>query len=277
MHPPVWDLIVEGLGKLEAPCFDLEGRLCMTDRAGSGRILRLEPDGSLITLAERAHVGGLAAHASGGLVASGHQVSHLQEDGSERLLLDAGDGWGFNDLTTDAEGRVFVGRFDVDPLPPHMGQGGSMWRIDGPGVTAKCYGDVALTNGVGLSPDGSTLYHNDTAPRTVWVTEIGSDGMPQNRRSLCQVDGSPDGMAVDEAGCLWIALMGSGRIVRVTPEGQPDMIVDAPRPYTSSVCFDGYDLYAVTFGGPPYDEQHSGAVFRAHVGVAGAPVHPATV
>lgn len=272
-----WDLVVDGFGKLEGPAFDAAGRLCVIDRSGPGRILRLEADGTTSELAERSHGGGLVAHACGGLVVSGHRVTWIADDGTEQVLLEAGDGWGFNDLTTDVQGRVFVGRFDTDPMPPAMGEGGSLWRISSGGEAALCYDGIALTNGLGLAPDGSVLYHNDTTPRTVWVSALTPDGWPVDRRPLCVLDGSPDGMAVDETGCLWIALMGSGRIVRITPDGKEDTVINAPREYTASVCFDGRDLYAVTFGGEPYDPRHSGAVFRTTLDVAGAPVHPARV
>jgi sugar lactone lactonase YvrE len=281
MDEPAWELLVDGFGRLEAPCEDREGRLCFADRTPPGRVLRLEADGTVTTLAERAHVGGLVAHADGGLVASGHRVSVIGADGPERVLLEPGSGWGFNDLGTDAEGRVFVGRFDADPMPPVSGQGGSLWRIGPGGSIDHCYDGVQLTNGVGVAPDGSCLYHNDTTPRMVWASALDEEGLPVNRRAFYQFEeGSPDGLAVDEAGCVWVVLIGSGRLVRLTPDGEQDRVVRGPRDWTASVCFggsDNRDLYAVTFGGPPYDPDHSGAVFRARLEVGGAPVRPARV
>jgi xylono-1,5-lactonase len=272
-----WELLVEGLGRLEAPCIDLEGRLCFSDRFPKGRIVRLEQNNTVTALVERTHVGGLVAHVDGGLVASGHSVVAIGTEGSERLLLEPGSGWGFNDLGTDPAGRVFVGRFDVDPLPPASGQGGSLWRVDERSAV-QCYDGIQLTNGIGVAPDGSRLYHNDTTPRTVWVSDLDEGGMPVKRRCLHQfTQGNPDGMAIDEAGCIWVVLIGSGQIARITPDGAVDQVYRAPRDWTASICFDGGDLYAVTFGGEPYDPGHSGAVFRAHPGVGGAPVQAARV
>ncbi len=271
-----WELLIEGFGKLEAPCLDLEGRVCFADRT-AGHLLRLEPDGTMTTLAERTHVGGLVAHADGGLVATGHTVSVISADGAERLLLEPGQGWGFNDLGTDPDGRIFVGRFDANPLPPVSGQGGSLWRLDRDGAT-QCYDGIQLTNGIGVSPDGTRIYHNDTTPQVVWVSDLDDAGMPVNRRHLYQFsEENPDGMAMDEAGCVWVVLIGSGRIVRLSPEGRIDGTYRGPRDWTASICFDGDDLYAVTFGGEPYDPDHTGALFRARPGVMGAPVHPASV
>ncbi len=276
-----WELVADGFDRLEAPCFDQEGRLCFSDRTPPGKVLRIEQDGSVTTLFERAYVGGLVPHSQGGLVASGRNVSLLADDGSQRVLLEAEPGWGFNDLCTDSEGRVFVGRFDVDPHPPVSGQRGSMWRISEGGSVEHCYDGIQLTNGVGISPDGSTLYHNDTTPRVVWASELTSDGMPVNRHPLHEFkEGNPDGMAVDESGCVWIALIGSGKLARLTPEGKEDQVVNGPTDWTASICFGPpgtHDLYAVTFGGEPYDPERSGGVYRARVDVGGTVVYPARV
>jgi xylono-1,5-lactonase len=272
-----WDLLRDGFGRLEAPCFDLAGRLCFTDRTPPGRILRIEADGSTTQLAERGHVGGLVPHAAGGLVASGHAVSLISEDEPERVLLEHGTGWGFNDLGTDSAGRVFVGRFDTDPMPPASGQGGSLWRIDNGGDVAQYYDGIKLTNGIGVSPEGAWLYHNDTGALTVWASELADEGVPVSRRPLYQFQGErPDGLAIDESGCVWIALMGSGRLARLTPQGTLDQVVEAPSTWTASLCFDGRDLYAVTFGAP-YDPHRTGAIYRATADVAGAVVHPAQI
>jgi D-xylonolactonase len=171
-----------------------------------------------------------------------------------------------------------VGRFDHDPMPPALGRGGSLWRISRGGGVTQHYDGIEVTNGIGVSPDGAWLYHNDTGAKTVWVSALTEDGIPVNRRRLHQFQGqSPDGMAIDESGCLWIALMGSGRFARLTPEGAVDQLAEGPADWTASICFDGRDIYAVTFGGAPYDPRRSGGIYRARAEVAGAVIHPAQV
>lgn len=83
MYELKWELLVDGLGRLEAPCIDSERRLCFSDRFPQGRLLRLEENGTVTALVERAHVGGLVAHEDGGLVASGHSLAVIGTDGSE--------------------------------------------------------------------------------------------------------------------------------------------------------------------------------------------------
>jgi gluconolactonase len=156
-----------------------------------------------------------------------------------------------------------------------------LWRIGSDGAVTRCYDGIQLTNGLGVSPDGTRLYHNDTLPRLVWVSDLSDAGLPVGRRVFHELrDGMPDGMAVDEAGAVWVAAIGAGKIVRITPDGEEDVILDTPMPYVSALCFSGSDrrdLCVTTFGGPPYDPEHTGSVISTRVDVAGAAVTPARV
>ncbi len=274
-----WEIVAQGLGRLEAPCLDGAGNLWFSDIAGDGAIHRLGPDGRLETMRRgRPHVGGLVVHSGGGVVATGATVAVL--DGDERVVMTPEGGWGFNDLTTDAAGNVFVGMHGEPPRrsPPKVEA--SLWRISTSGAITRCYGGIQLTNGVGVSPDGARLYHNDTLPAVVWVSDLSSDGLPSGRRLFHELrQGLPDGLAMDEGGGVWIAAIGAGRIVRVAPDGREDLVLETPMPYVSAVCFGGSDrrdLYVTTFG-PPYDPDHTGSVIRTRTGIAGSPLAPARI
>ena len=278
---PRWETVLEGFGRLEGPCFDEVGNFYFSDMRPPGKIYRLDRDGNVSSLAAREHVGGLVPHASGGLVATGHTVIVVQQDGTKQTVLDPVDGWGFNDLTTDAAGNVFVGMHGERPTaePPKISA--SLWRIEPGGHSRCCYDGIGLTNGLRLSPDGTRLYHNDTAAKVVWVSDINDEGMPINRRLHHELQhGSPDGMTIDEAGCIWVAAITSGKLVRIDPDGGEDYTLDTPSQWVASACFggaDGLDLYVVTFGGEPYDPERTGGVYRTRVDVAGAPLAAARI
>jgi xylono-1,5-lactonase len=110
---------------------------------------------------------------------------------------------------------------------------------------------------------------------------MGPDGMPTGLRPFHHLsDGLPDGMAIDESGGVWVAAIGAGKVVRVAPDGSEDLVLQVAMPYVSALCFGGSDrrdLFVTTFGGPPYDPEHSGSVVATRVDVAGAPVTPARV
>lgn len=275
-----WEPLVEGFGRLEAPCFDLSGRLCFSDMTEPGRVLRLERDGHVSTVASREHVGGLVPHADGGLLVGGHTLAIVTDDGVERTVFEPPGGWGFNDFVADADGSVYVGMHGERPTAGVSTNEGSLWLLRPGREAAFCYGDVMLTNGIRISPDGSSLYHVDTGRRAILVSDLADDGLPVERRVLCEVpQGSPDGMAIDDSGCLWVAIVDGGCIVRITPDGRQDLVLQGPRAWVASVTFggdDGRDLYAVTFGAP-YDDAHTGGVFRTRVSVAGGRIWPARI
>ena len=103
----------------------------------------------------------------------------------------------------------------------------------------ELYGDVALTNGIGLSPDGTVLYHADTT-RGVWAHDY-DDGKVSGRRLFVQRDDlSPDGLAVDEAGTVWVAdVSGSGAVRGFAPDGSEVGRVEVPARMVTSLCFGG--------------------------------------
>jgi sugar lactone lactonase YvrE len=275
-----WEPVFDGLGCLEAPRVDDVGAVWFSDVTPPGAVHRLETDGRLTTVVSRAHVGGLVAHADGGFVATGVSVAVFGAS-RERVALEAVNGWGFNDLTTDGFGNVFVGMHGERPTAAVPEVEASLWRIAAGGEVTCCYGGIQMTNGLAVSPDGARLYHNDTLPAIVWVSDLSPAGLPENRRIHHRLRrGRPDGMAIDEAGCVWVAAIGAGAIVRVTPEGEEDLVLEVPRALVSSVCFGGpdrRDLYVTTFGGAPYDAERPGAILRTRVAVPGAPTTPARI
>jgi sugar lactone lactonase YvrE len=275
-----WEVVVSGYGRLEAPCFDLAGRLCFTDMEEGGAIYCLDSDSSVVPLVRgRAHVGGLVPHLGGGLVATGSTVAVL-ENGAERVVLEPEGGWGFNDLTTDRDGNVYVGMHGERPTanPPDIS--GSLWRIGVDGTTTRCYAGIKLTNGIRISPDGTVLYHADTLERAVWISDLSAEGGVTNRRLFFELPyGMPDGMAMDETGCLWIAAIGDGVLFRIRPDGGLDSEVQLPMSYPSAVCFggpDGRGVYVTTFGAP-YEPGATGSVLFGSTEFAGAPVYPARI
>ena len=151
---------------------------------------------------------------------------------------------------------------------------GECWRIDGPGDATELYGDVVHANGIALSPDGRTLYHSDTRSSAVFVHTLTDDGTATDRRVIdTSPYAQPDGMAIDVDGCVWIALLEYG-IGRFTPDGTLDSRVEVPSTLTTSVCFDGRDLYVAT-ANHTGDPSLRGCLLRTQVDATGAPVHPA--
>lgn len=274
-----FETLASGYGLVEGPTVDAAGNLYFSDVLGGG-VYRLAPDDRDVAtvVPKRRGVGGIALHADGGLVLSGRDIVHVREGETRHLFRIEGlPGW--NDLCTDASGRVYAGalRFmvfdrDAEPVP------GECWRVDAEGQATRLYGGVVHANGIALSPTEDRIYHSDTRAGVVHVHDL-VDGEALNPRRFEFPPGAPDGMAIDEAGCVWVASAGSGCVVRLTPEGDVDRRVEVPARVVTSLCYGGDDrrsLYVTTADNTD-DPALGGCVLRTETDVAGAPVYPARV
>ena len=269
-----------GYGLIEGPRCDAQGNLYFSD-VSNGGVFRRTPDATIDTVvAKRRGVGGIALHADGGVVVSGRNICHVRE-GVSRVLF-APDVPGLNDIFTDSAGRIFCGTMRSDPFStsgPRIA--GDCWRIDAEGEATMLYGDVSLTNGIGLSPDGTVLYHSDTAVNLVWAHDVAVDGSVGNRRAFVRsVDLQPDGLAVDEAGTVWVAdVSGSASVRAFSSDGAEIGRIPVPARMVTSLCFGGADrrdLYVVTADNTE-DPVRGGTIFRTRVDTPGCAVAMATI
>jgi sugar lactone lactonase YvrE len=84
-------------------------------------------------------------------------------------------------------------------------------------------GDIAITNGPAVSPDGRLLYFVDTLRGTIESAEILGDGLLGDRRPYARIDpkdGHPDGPTIDSEGCIWISLYAGWEAWRYAPSGE---------------------------------------------------------
>jgi len=260
-----------GYGLVEAPRVDGAGNLYFSDVTGGG-VYRRSPDGTIETIVpKRRGVGGMVLHAEGGVVVSGKDVSHVR-DGATRVLLTVDGVVGFNDLTTDARGRVYVGSMRSGAMEIEGRIPGELWRIDGERSAAEVYRDVDFANGVGFSPDERTIYHSNYSAGVVLAHDFDADGNARRRRVFARMPkGNPDGLAVDEAGCVLVALAPGGGVARFRPDGELDTVIEVPSRFVTSLCFGGADrrdLYIVTADNAE-DPGRGGTIFRTRSDVPG--------
>ncbi len=277
------ELLASGYGLVEGPRTDADGALWFTDIRG-GTVHRRDSNGTIHTVVtRRPMVGGLALHADGGLIMSGSSVAHWR-DGEFRVLLERDGVALFNDLHPDASGRVYVGaiRADVDDLRSAPDHPGEAYRIELDGSVTELYDGVAVSNGIGFSPDGRTLYHVDSISRGLWVHDVDAGGNLSNRRHIGRAAferGIPDGMCVDRDGNLWVAHVGGRRVAVLDPKGQALDEIAVPARSVTSCAFGGADygdLYLVSADNTE-DEKLGGCIWRCRPGVTGHPTALARV
>ncbi len=274
--------VLTGYGLIEGPVWDPDKGLYFSD-VRDGGIHLLSHAGEVSTvLPRRRGVGGIALHEKGGLVFGGRDISWSPlGDGEGKILLSAAEagGIGFNDLTTDAQGRIWVGSLAFRVFSGDEPKAGSLHVIDLDGPMRTLAGGVMLTNGLGFSPDGRRLYHSDTRGNLVRVYDVNTDATVGPWRPFVQFDGAADGLKVAADGSVWVADARGGRVAVFEPDGTHRQDIAVPLPMVTSLCFGGADLrdlYVVT-GSEHGPTETCATVFRTRVEVAGLAMGPCRV
>ncbi|MBW0092006.1 SMP-30/gluconolactonase/LRE family protein [Pseudonocardia sp. KRD-184] len=230
----------------EGPVWDApRERLLWVDIVG-GAVLEGRIDGDAVHVTGRhafdSTVGAVALRADGGLLVAERQVLTSVEPDGRRTevarVLPAGRRSRLNDGAVDPGGRFLVGSLAQDDRTGEE----VLVRLEGDAVVPLDT-DLDLSNGLAWSPAGDRLYSIDTIPGTIWQRDYDPEtGAVGERRVLCTVEGSPDGMCVDADGRLWIALYDGGRVECRTPDGEVAGHVELDAPHPTCVAFAGPDL-----------------------------------
>ena len=140
---------------------------------------------------------------------------------------------------------------------------------------------MTISNGLGWSPDGGTLYYVDSPTKRIDVLDFTpATGQVSGRRAfaaLASASGVPDGLTVDAEGGVWVAVNGSGVLHRYAPDGRLDQVISLPVTHPTSVAFGGPglgDLYITTAREPlsPAEREEqplAGRLMRLRPGPAG--------
>lgn len=140
-----------------------------------------------------------------------------------------------NDGVTDRKGRYWSGSCDRAQWDDSTAaedkesslkdfdvrNNGELYRLDPSGEISTMERNIITANGPAFSPDGKTVYVNDSMPLVTWAYDLAEDGSIANRRDFLKFtpeDGYPDGMAVDVDGCIWMAFYESWVLRRFAPD-----------------------------------------------------------
>jgi sugar lactone lactonase YvrE len=141
-----------------------------------------------------------------------------------------------NDLALAPDGTLYAS-------DPNWKRGtGQVWRITPEGHVHREVGDLGTTNGIEVSPDGKTLYVNESGHRRIWAFEITAHGRLKNRRLFKRFeDFGFDGMRCDVDGNLYVTRHGRGTVVKLSPEGEILREIEVLGPNPTNLCFGGPD------------------------------------
>lgn len=273
---PIEAILTKPHGLLEGPSFGPGGEAVYSDVIAGG-VWGCSSEGVLREiLPRRRGIGGIVAHADGGWVISGRSVVHLLPGGEQREIL-SGDGvCGYNDLGAGAEGDLLAGVLLYRPMAGEDPRAGRLVRVSGGGEVRVLTEDVVWPNGIGLSPDGATIYLSDYARGIVLA--LPAEG-GEAREFASAPRGSVDGLAVDADGGVWVALGEGGAVARFLADGTCDELIDLPATFVSSLAFGGADMCDVLISTADNKDRPElgGVLFRARSAVPGLAVAPVRV
>lgn len=186
----------------------------------------------------------------------------------------------FNDAKCDSAGRLWAGTMAVSEAPAR----GRLHRIEASGRITQMLASLSISNGLAWSSDGRTMYHIDSPTGRVDAFDFEHEtGAIENRRTVVRIEGaSPDGMCIDNAGHLWVALWGGWGVACFDPAtGAQVAKIEVPVEAVTSCCFggeDGGDLFITTASrdvtAANRDRQPlAGSIFVVRPDATGAPPH----
>ena len=141
-----------------------------------------------------------------------------------------------NDLAIAPDGTLYAS-------DPNWSDGtGQLWCVRTDGTTVRLATDMGTTNGIEVSPDGKTLYVNESKQRNLWAFDIQSDQSITNKRLIKQFpDFGFDGMRCDIDGNLYITRYRKGVVAKVSPDGKVIREIPVLGSKPSNICFGGRD------------------------------------
>ena len=274
-----WLTVADKNDILEGAIFDARGNLLFCD-VSNGRVLRATPDKKLSAFVDLDGYspGGIAFHKDGRLFIAALDSTYtkgaifaVNPDGKGlRAIISTDAGYLPNDLVMDAHGGFYFTDFKGSPTQPK----GGVYYVSPDFKTVTCVvPNLAMANGVALSPDGGYL----------WITEFGRNLLHRVELADATTMGpigtaipyrfagpAPDSMRVDADGNVYVAVHGQGRVLVFNPNGIPIGQVLLPgreqghnlRTTSLAISPDSNDMYVVT---SDHAAERGSAIFHAKV------------
>jgi sugar lactone lactonase YvrE len=219
-------------------------------------------------------VGAVALDQDGGLIAAMVDGVYRRDgDTWERLVgIEADDeGTRANDSKCDPFGNFLVGTMAWAGDSPT----GSLYRVRPDLSVDVLRTGLTISNGLAWAED--TMWHIDTPTGQIVGFRYSAQGPLGEQVGVIDVEaeGGPDGMCLDDEGCLWVAIWGAGAVRRYSRDGRVLAEIAVPASQASSCAFGGAELsllfITTATEGLAHPEPDAGAVFVAEPGVRGLP------
>jgi sugar lactone lactonase YvrE len=228
---------------IEGPACDAKGNIYVVNFARQQTIGKITPDGKgevFVELPGKSTGNGIVFDRKGVLYVAdyvGHNVLRIDPETKKVTVLAHNDRMNQpNDLAIAPDGTLYAS-------DPNWGNStGQVWRIDRDGKATLAARKMGTANGIEVSPDGKTLYVNESVQRNVWAFDINPDGSLSGKRLLKKFDDYGfDGMRCDAEGNLYISRYGKGTVAVLSPAGKVLREINVLGEAPSNLCFGGPD------------------------------------
>lgn len=147
-----------------------------------------------------------------------------------------------NDACIDSHARIWYGSMNNVDNSAKDGEVASYSTGEGLKIHDRGF---SVVNGPLISPDEKFMYINDTLEGIIYRYDFSvNHGTIKNKQIFLKfspTDGFPDGMCFDKENNLWVAMWGSGCIMRIHPNGNILKKIHLPAPNITNICFFGKD------------------------------------
>jgi gluconolactonase len=274
-------VIADGLGFPEGPVAMADGSVLFVEIA-AGRLKRWSPNGQVNVVAELGggpngaaigpdkhcyicNNGGFNWRTDNGFQRPTGEATDYKGGSIQRVDLNTGNVetlythcdrvplHGPNDIVFDAHGGFWFTDFGKKFADRLMHGAIYYARTDGSSIVRAAF-PLLTPNGIGLSPDGRTLYVAETESSRVWSYPIIAPGKlelqpfpsPHGGKLLHGLPGYQrfDSLAVEENGNVCVATLVRGGISVFSPNGDLLEFHEAPESYCTNICFGGLDMRA---------------------------------
>lgn len=275
-----WDAVVG-----EGPVWDYRQNCLYWVDIIRGHLYRYDPSSGLnqqYNIGQ--YIGAAVPRESGGLLlALHHGFAFYDEQKQEVTYINDPEAnvpeTRFNDGKADPQGRFWGGTMQITPKEPQ----GNLYLLDTNQTVQRKLEGIYISNGLAWSADQQWFYYIDSLKHKVECYAYDAErGEIQYVRDVIHIDpdmGDPDGMCIDNAGNLWVAIYNGGRIICVEPPtGKIIEQIAVPAQKTSCCAFGGENLdtlYITTISEDTDKEKDplAGSLFAIKPGVTGPKVH----
>lgn len=255
---------------IEGPTFDQEGNLYIVDIA-FGLIFQISPKGLVKLLVEYdGEPNGLKIHQDGRVFVADHKNGLMLLDPTSASIKPLIGRYktesfkGLNDLVFSKQGKLYFTDQGQSGLQDPTGR---VFCLDTQGHLHCLLNNVPSPNGIALNADENFLYIAATRANSVWRAMLLPDGSITRVGNFIQLSGGsgPDGLAIDQAGNLYVAHAGLGTVWKFSPQGEPLLrIRSCAGMMTTNLTFggkDNQDLYIT--------ESETGSILRVRMETPG--------